>query len=132
MAYPSPPFLNVPIGWKSDKAVPIRPIAILGDEAWSAVPYASREAARVAHLFLLDREPGSKLELVPAKAGLFALRESCLTHGLIFQRERARFELCADLATHVPVSHLRADLETSPEELADHVERALERSGAAP
>ena len=132
MAYPSPPFVNVPIGWKFDKSVPIRPIAILGDEAWSVAPDASREAAPLARLFLLDREPRSRLELIPAKASLFALRESCLAHGLISQRERARFELCADLATHVPVSHLRADLETSPEELADLVERALERSGAVP
>ncbi len=127
MAFPSPPFMNVPVVRAPDPTLAIRPIAILGDEIWSAALRPSRQPAALAHLVILDRGHESGVEISAKQSSLFELRHFCLDHGLISDRERARFDLCADLAAQVPVSHLRAGLATRPDELADLIEAALER-----
>jgi hypothetical protein len=126
-AFPSPPFLNVPDNYASDRELAITPIATLGDEIWSVTNPPLIDSAPVAHLILLERTQAPGAEIAEARSGLFELRRSCLAHGLVPGRERARFELCADLAAQVPVSYLRASLETPPGELADLVEAAIER-----
>jgi hypothetical protein len=130
VAHPSPPLLNVPASAASEGA-PIRSIARLGGEVWCATR-GSDSPARIAHLFLLERADGLVREVVPVSAGVFELRRHALVHGLLAGRERARFEVCSDLVEQVSVHVLRADLKASPMELADLVERTLDRvAGAA-
>lgn len=116
--HPSPPFVNVPLG-RDDGAT--TPLATLGDEVWSAATNVSREPGALRLLVLLDPDPSSPLELRPAESPLFELRRHLLSHGLLPDRERERFELCADVVARVPVYRLTRGTTTSPAGLADAI-----------
>jgi hypothetical protein len=124
-AHPGPPLMNLPLGRLRAGAWIDATLATFEDEAWVAVANAVQEPRAVAALYLLDRRGGvdegvrrvapSPLRLLPHSIGFRHLTG----------RERARFEVLADLAAMAPIYTLTADPRATPAILADLVERSI-------
>ena len=114
LAHAGPPLMTVPA---SIEPPPGEPIASLGEEHWIAVPVAA-EATPLNGLVLLNRAPGLATGLSPVENPLSLLLGALLRFPRSPVRERARFELAAAIATHVPVWELSAEPGVAPAVLA--------------
>jgi hypothetical protein len=115
LAQPGPPVMTVPTRVEPP---PGEPIAALDDERWVAVPVAP-EPLPLAGLIVLDRRAGLVAGMDSVDDPLPVLLGSLLRFPRTAERERARFEMAAAIASHVPVWRLRADVEVTPGELVD-------------
>ncbi len=103
LAHPGPPLMTVPA---SIDPLPGAEIAALGEERWVAVP-AFGEAIPLGALVLLDRRPGAATGLRRVAGPLAALMASLLRFPRTPERERARFEIAATIASRVPIWELQ-------------------------
>jgi hypothetical protein len=123
LAHPGAPLMTVPAGIEP---LPGPAIAAIGAETWVAVPTA-REAMPLAGLVVLNRSPGLATGLHRVEDPLLVLLRSLLRFPQSPERERARFELAAEIASEVPVWELQADPSVTPAGLADLVRARLQR-----
>lgn len=125
LVHPGPPVANVPLSHPLLDELPAdAELARFGDEAWVALRVAT-EPDVLRALVLLDRTPGAATAMEPARLNGFQLRHFALTHGLLPDREAARFSLCSDLVESVPVLLLRAGLDVGAADLAAMVLEAM-------
>lgn len=115
LAHPGPPLMTVPA---DTSPLPGDPIAPVGEERWVAVP-AHPHAAPLSVLVVLNRAPGLATTLRPVRDPLAVLIGSLLRFPRTPERERARFEMAAALAAHVPIWQLGADPSVAPGALAE-------------
>jgi hypothetical protein len=115
LAHPGPPLMTVPA---PVRPLPGKPIAGLGEERWLAVP-AAPEPLPLGAVVLLNRHPGAETGLRPLGDPLAVLLASLLGFPRAPERERARFELAAEIAAAVPIWELAADPSVTPTALAD-------------
>jgi hypothetical protein len=123
LAHPGAPLMTVPAEIESP---PGTAIGSVGAETWTAVPTAP-EAMPLLGLVVLNRGPGLATGLRRVEEPLALLMGSLLRFPRSAERERARFELAAEIAAEVPVWELRADLKVTPAALADLVRARLQR-----
>jgi hypothetical protein len=121
-AHPGPALMNVPLGGAIAPSELGDEVARIGDEAWVEVRDAASAPAPLAALVLVARDPELSTRLERISPGLHDLRPRLFAHPFAPDRERARFELCAELAQRVPTARLEADLAATPAELAELVE----------
>jgi hypothetical protein len=114
LAHPGPPLMTVP---SSVAPLPGESIASVGGESWVGVQSAP-EPIPLAALILLDRRPGGATGLHRVDDPFGALIGSLLHFPRTPDRERARFELAAAIAVHLPIWRLEADLSAAPATLA--------------
>jgi hypothetical protein len=114
LAHPGPPLMTVPA---PVRPLPGEPIAALGEERWVAVPVAP-EPIPLAAVVLLNRHPGAATGLRALSDPLAVLLASLLAFPRTPERERARFELAAEIAARVPIWELAADPAVAPATLA--------------
>ncbi len=117
---PGPPLMNVPAAEPS----PGETIAVLADEAWTAIDRVVETPVPVAAICVLQRRSGGgapHVETLPATPLML------LPHMLAFHhlegRHRARFELAGELASTTAMLRLSAGLDVPPAALADVLER---------
>jgi hypothetical protein len=122
LAHPGAPLMTVPA---AIDPLPGPAIASIGEETWVAVP-TSREAVPLTGLVVLNRAPGLATGLRRVEDPLLVLMQSLLRFPQSSERERARFEIAAEIAAKVPVWELRADPEVTPAGLADLVRARLQ------
>jgi hypothetical protein len=115
LAHPGPPLMTVPAAVEPP---PGEPIAALDGERWVAVPVAP-EAIPLHGLVLLNRAPGLATGLSAVERPLSLLLGALLGFPRSAERERARFELAAAIAAHVPVWELSAEPGVEPAALAE-------------
>jgi hypothetical protein len=123
LAHPGAPLMTVPAGIEP---VPGPAIASIGEETWVAVP-TPREAMPLVGLVVLNRGPGLATGLHRVEDPLQVLMGSLLRFPRAAERERARFELAAEIAATVPVWELHANPKVTPAGLADLVRARLQR-----
>jgi hypothetical protein len=123
LAHPAPPLMTVPSHRTSaldalQGGAPEK-IATVDGEDWLAVPVHSTPLPLRA-LVVLDRRTGTaRTSIERDEQSLATLLQGLLRFPRTPERERARFELAAQIAEHVPIWRLRADTSTSPAELAE-------------
>ena len=122
LAHPAPPVMNLPAGEKPPRG---SPLAELGHETWWAVDDVAHDAVPLVAVFLIARRPALATRVAPVPASPLRLLAHALASGSRPERRRARFELLADVAAHVPAYAVEADPEVTPGHLADLVESAL-------
>jgi len=135
LAHPSPPLMTVPServerlreGLATERSgtrpwgAPARTIAVVEDEHWVAMPVCSRPLPLRA-LVVLDRRAGmARTSIERDEQALATLLQGLLRFPRTRERERARFELAAQIAEQVPIWRLRADASTPPAELAERL-----------
>jgi hypothetical protein len=127
LAYPGTPHLNVASGSSKRAAYEqIGPtLALLAGERWVAADHTVREPHPVRAICLLQRSPGLSLGLEALPPNPLSLAPYMLGLPDDTERERARFELYADLMGSVTLLRLTCDVGVGPSRLADLVERAL-------
>ncbi|MDQ3435171.1 MAG: hypothetical protein M3481_10915 [Actinomycetota bacterium] len=126
-SHPGPPVMNVPV---SPEHFPIAEIgsvlATFGDEAWIAVRHVARRPRPLAAVCLLERGPDTTTQVQHLQASPLHLRPHVRPLRVPVERDRARFELLADLAETVPVYRVCVGSEMPPPGVADIVEGVLE------
>ncbi len=102
-------------------------LGVLAGERWIAVREAAREPRPVRIVCLLERSPGLPLQgrVVPSSPLPLAPYMLGLLGGP--ERERRRFACYAELMSGATLVRLTCDPGVAPADLADQVERALER-----
>jgi len=93
-------------------------ICSVDDEYWVAVPVYS-EPLPLKTLVVLDRQPGLKLSLEKIEDPLAPLMGSLMNFPRSPERQRTRFEFASILAAKTTLWRLTADMDTTPEALAD-------------
>jgi hypothetical protein len=132
VSHPGPPLMNLPLEGPGAEGLGATVVAELDGEAWVALDQREEEPRPVRALFLLDR--GGPED--PAIEALARSPRPLLGHAIPVrpppERARKRFELFGDLAARVSQYRLHGG-DAEPPELADLVERTLERelSGGA-
>jgi hypothetical protein len=131
-AYPGPPHLNLALDRDSHTcAVDVgETMEVFGEEAWVAVRRAAHQPRPLAAVCLLERRAGLQQTLTALPSNSLTLLPHVLSIGGGPARARARFALYGDLAAMVPIYRLQADVDVTPGELADLVERELPMSHA--
>jgi hypothetical protein len=114
LAHPGAPVMTVPT---STAPLPGEWIATVGEESWVGVP-TYREPIPLAALILLDRRPGGTTGVRRVSDPFGTLIASLLHFPRTPDRERARFELAAAIASSLPIWRLEADLSADPPALA--------------
>jgi hypothetical protein len=114
LAHPGAPVMTVPT---STAPLPGEWIATVGEESWVGVP-TYPEPTPLAALILLDRRPGGETGLRRVSDPFGTLISSLLHFPRTPDRERARFELAAAIASDLPIWRLEADLSADPPTLA--------------
>lgn len=114
LAHPGAPVMTVPT---STAPLPGEWIATVGEESWVGVPTCP-EPVPLAALILLDRRPGGTTGLRRVSDPFGTLIGSLLHFPRTPDRERARFELAAAIASDLPIWRLEADLSADPPTLA--------------
>jgi hypothetical protein len=123
IAHPAPPLLTLPSARLAALSAVragdlMRPICVLGEESWVAMP-AHPEPLPLRALVVLERRSEARLALRSLESPLAPLLSALMRFPKARERERARFELASEIAASVPIWRLSADLYTSPKELAD-------------
>jgi hypothetical protein len=128
VAYPSPPVMNLALDGPGPDPGELgaEVLATIGDEAWIALPGASRAPRPLTAVFSLERRPGSGAAVEREHPTAVDLLASSLSVGRAPDRMRDQFTLFADVADRVPFYRLTADPAAEPALLADLVERALD------
>jgi|GEM_PF-6221386 len=121
LAHPGAPLMTVPA---AVKPLPGTSIALTGGERWVAVATVP-EPLPLAGLVLLDRGPGRPTVMQRVDDPLAILLGSLLRFPRTTERERARFEIAAAIASHVPVWRLSAEPRVTPVKLADLLRERL-------
>ncbi len=114
LAHPGAPLMTVSV---NTHPPPGAPIASIAEERWMSVR-AHRQALPLSALVVLNRRMGLATSLHRAHNPLAVLIGSLLRFPRVPERERARFELAAALAAHVPIWELSADPRVTPAALA--------------
>jgi hypothetical protein len=127
LAHPGPPLMTVPA---SIDPPPGDPIATVGEERWVSVATVAA-AVPLAAIVLLNRSPGKETALRQVSNPLAPLLASLLRFPRTPERERARFEIAAAIASRVPIWELGADPGVAPGALADLLQAGL-GNGAKP
>jgi hypothetical protein len=125
LAHPAAPLMTVPatrIPTLRQESPP-ETISSLEQERWIAVP-VHPEPLPLKALVVLDRQPGSQLSglhtsLQKIENPLAPLLGSLMDFPRSPERQRTRFELASVLASRTALWRLTADLDTSPDVLAD-------------
>lgn len=127
LAHPGPPLMNAPIDASPSLESLGEVIEPFPDEgvAWMQVPEAAREPAAPAAVFLLERRDGASPQIVRKGVGPVRLVTHALALGVDPARALARFGLLRDLASHVPLYRLQADVAADADEVADLVTTTL-------
>lgn len=128
LAHPGAPLMTVPT---SIAPLPGEWIATVGAESWVGVP-TCREPIPLAALILLDRRPGGATGLHPLSDPFGTLIGSLLHFPRTPERERARFELAAAIASNLPIWRLEADLSADPPKLAALAIEASSEASSVP
>ena len=128
LAYPGAPVMTVPT---STAQTPGEWIATVGEEIWVGVP-TYPEPIPLAALILLDRRPGGATGLQRVSDPFGTLIGSLLHFPRTPDRERARFELAAAIASNLPIWRLEADLSADPPTLAALVIEASSEASRVP
>ncbi|HTU77817.1 MAG TPA: hypothetical protein VMF09_03570 [Solirubrobacteraceae bacterium] len=106
-------------------------VAVLAGERWLAARASTERPRPVRMLCVLERGPRLGLELSELPDSPLALAPYMLGLSSEPERQRARFELYADLLQSAALVRLTAGSERPPSELADLLERASARSPGA-
>lgn len=120
LAHPAPPLVTLPsarlpaLAGVGDPP----PICVLGQESWVPVS-AHPQPLPLRSLVVLERRRGAGLSLSRIEDPLAPLLSSLMSFPRTREREQARFELASEMAASVAISRLTADVDTSPEALAD-------------
>jgi hypothetical protein len=127
LAYPGTPHMNVATSSSERTAFErIGPtLALLAGERWVAADQIAREPHPVRAICLLERSPGLPLHLQVLSPNPLPLTPYMLGLPDDAERERARFELYADLMGSATLLRLTCDVAVRPSLLADLVEQAL-------
>jgi hypothetical protein len=127
LAYPGTPHMNVATSSSERTAFErIGPtLALLAGERWVAADQIAREPHPIRAICLLERSPGLPLHLQVLSPNPLPLTPYMLGLPDDAERERARFELYADLMGSATLLRLTCDVAVRPSLLADLVEQAL-------
>lgn len=119
IAYPAPPLMTVPV--ESLKRIaalaPAGAISFLGPERWIAVPVHPKPLALKA-MVVLDRREGLATSLTRIETPLALLLGTLMSYPVSVERQRARFELAAAMASEVELWRLSAEPHCDPDVLA--------------
>lgn len=132
-AYPGTPHMNIAPNPSSGGCADDigRTLAMLADERWVAVHDVVPEPRPVHAICLLERECGSPLDIQVLPSSPLPLSPYMLGLPGDAQRDRARFELYADLAAQARLLRITRDATTPPAQLADLLEQACADRPAA-
>jgi hypothetical protein len=127
LAYPGTPHMNLASSSSERTAYEeIGPtLALLAGERWVAADQTAREPHPIRAICLFERSPGLSLDLQVLPPNPLPLAPYMLGLPEDAERERARFELYADLMGSVTLLRLTCGVTVRPSRLADLVEQAL-------
>jgi hypothetical protein len=120
LAHPAPPLMTVPAARLPllSRAGIVETICAVDDELWVAVP-TYPDPLQLKALVVLDRRPGLQTALEKIEDPLAPLLGSLMNFPRFPKRQRTRFELASGLSRATALWRLTADLDTTPDALAD-------------
>ena len=128
--YPGTPHMNLPESGSPgvDPDALGRTVAVLGGERWISARATTSKPRPVRLLCLLERGTELPLELCTLPSNPLLLAPYMLGLSMDPERQRARFDLYADLIDSVRLVRLTAGLEHHPDQLAELIDEALARA----
>jgi hypothetical protein len=132
LAHPAAPLMTIPreriSTFRARGGDPPEVISALDGEHWIAAPVCSGPLPLKA-LVVLDRRPGLQTNLEKIENPLAPLLGALMNFPRSFERQQTRFELASVLADKTALWRLTADLDVTPDILADTLLKVVSERG---